>query len=90
VMQMVANGYGVTLVPEVAIDVEVRDERVKLLRFAPPQPGRTIGLAWRHTSPRKVDFVALGQIVMATLGLGDRDKPAKARAPGRSSRRAQA
>src|SRR6516165_8944211 len=63
VMQMVANGYGVTLVPEVAIDVEVRDERVKLLRFAPPVPGRTIGLAWRHTSPRKVDFVALGQIV---------------------------
>ena len=34
VMQMVANGYGVTLVPEVAVDVEVRDERVKLLRFA--------------------------------------------------------
>src|SRR6516225_1331243 len=41
VMQMVANGYGVTLVPEVAVDVEVRDERVKLLRFAPPVPGRT-------------------------------------------------
>jgi len=72
VMQMVANGYGVTLVPEVAIDVEVRDERVKLLRFAPPQPGRTIGLAWRHTSPRKVDFVALGQVVTETLGLGER------------------
>jgi LysR family hydrogen peroxide-inducible transcriptional activator len=67
VMQMVANGYGVTLVPEVAVDVEVRDERVKLLRFAPPPPGRTIGLAWRHTSPRKVDFVALGQIVTETL-----------------------
>jgi LysR family hydrogen peroxide-inducible transcriptional activator len=67
VMQMVANGYGVTLVPEVAIDVEVRDERVKLLRFAPPQPGRTVGLAWRHTSPRKVDFVALGQIVTEML-----------------------
>lgn len=67
VMQMVANGYGVTLVPEVAVDVEVRDERVKLLRFAPPQPGRTIGLAWRHTSPRKIDFVALGQIVTEVL-----------------------
>jgi hypothetical protein len=39
------------------------------LRFAPPQPGRTIGLAWRHTSPLKVDFVALGQIVTETLGL---------------------
>ena len=68
VMQMVANGYGVTLVPEVAIDVEVRDERVKLLRFAPPLPGRTIGLGWRHSSPRKVDFVALGQVVTETLG----------------------
>jgi LysR family hydrogen peroxide-inducible transcriptional activator len=68
VMQMVANGYGVTLVPEVAIDVEVRDERVKLLRFAPPLPGRTIGLGWRQSSPRKVDFVALGQIITETLG----------------------
>lgn len=76
VMQMVAAGHGVTLLPEVAIDVEVRDERVKLLRFAPPLPGRTIGLAWRRTSPRKVDFVALGQVATGALGLeGKRDKP---------------
>ena len=83
VMQMVANGYGVTLVPEVAVDVEVRDERVKLLRFAPPQPGRTVGLAWRHTSPRKVDFIAVGQIVTEALGLSGKDRPANARAAGR-------
>jgi LysR family hydrogen peroxide-inducible transcriptional activator len=67
VMQMVANGYGVTLVPRVALDVEVRDQRVKLLRFASPGPARSIGLAWRRTSPRKVDFVALGEIVRETL-----------------------
>jgi LysR family hydrogen peroxide-inducible transcriptional activator len=67
VMQMVATGYGVTLVPQVAVDVEVRDQRVKLLRFRAPEPGRTIGLAWRRTSPRKVDFVALGQIVVEAL-----------------------
>jgi LysR family transcriptional regulator, hydrogen peroxide-inducible genes activator len=67
VMQMVANGYGVTLVPEVAIDVEVRDRRVKLKRFAEPQPARTIGLAWRCTSPRSKDFAALGEIVVKTL-----------------------
>jgi LysR family hydrogen peroxide-inducible transcriptional activator len=63
VMQMVANGYGITLVPQVAADVEVRDERVKLLRFVQPQPGRTVGLAWRRTSPRKADFIALGEII---------------------------
>jgi LysR family hydrogen peroxide-inducible transcriptional activator len=75
VMEMVANGYGVTLVPEIAVGVELRDKRVKLLRFAPPQPGRTIGLAWRHTSPRKADFVALGQIVTETLASNGK-KPA--------------
>lgn len=67
VMQMVASGYGVTLVPEVAVDVEVRNERVKLLRFVEPQPQRTIGLAWRPTSPRKADFLALGQLVVEVL-----------------------
>jgi len=72
VMQMVASGYGVTLVPEVAVNVEVRDERVKLLRFTAPEPGRTIGLAWRRTSPRKADFVALGKIVLEALGVGEK------------------
>ena len=67
VMQMVANGYGVTLVPKIALDVEQRDERVKLLRFRDPEPARTIGLAWRRTSPRKADFAALGQIVRERL-----------------------
>jgi len=46
----------VTLVPRVALDVEVRDERVKLLRFASPEPARSIGLVWRRTSPRQGGF----------------------------------
>ena len=68
VMQMVANGYGVTLLPEVAVETEGRDDRVKLLRFAAPAPARTIGLAWRRTSPRKKDFTALGAIIRQALG----------------------
>jgi LysR family hydrogen peroxide-inducible transcriptional activator len=67
VLQMVASGYGVTLLPEVAINVEVRDERVKLLRFVEPQPRRNIGLAWRPTSSRKADFLELGEILLQTL-----------------------
>jgi LysR family hydrogen peroxide-inducible transcriptional activator len=83
IMQMVANGYGVTLVPEVAVDAELRDERVKLLRFTAPEPGRTIGLAWRRTSPRKGDFVALGQIAVEVLGVPSKRKIGKpARASG--------
>jgi LysR family hydrogen peroxide-inducible transcriptional activator len=73
VLQMVASGYGVTLLPDVAVEVEARDERVKLLRFAPPAPSRAIGLAWRPTSPRKSDFAALGQIVVDALVPGGAD-----------------
>jgi LysR family transcriptional regulator, hydrogen peroxide-inducible genes activator len=72
VLQMVASGYGVTLLPEVAVDVEVRDERVKLLRFVEPQPQRQVGLAWRPTSPRKADFLELGQILLRTLNASSR------------------
>ena len=72
IMQMVANGYGVTLLPQVAVDAEVRDERIKLLRFAAPEPSRTIGLAFRRTSPRKEDFVALGRLVVEALGVANR------------------
>jgi LysR family hydrogen peroxide-inducible transcriptional activator len=65
VMQMVANGYGVTLVPQVAAEADRHDARVKLLRFNAPEPGRSIGLAWRRTSPRSRDFTALGDIIKA-------------------------
>jgi len=75
VMQMVANGYGETLVPEIAVEVEARNDRVRLMRFAEPEPARTIGLAWRRTSPRKNDFAALADIVIQTLGADARHWP---------------
>jgi LysR family hydrogen peroxide-inducible transcriptional activator len=67
VMQMVAGGYGVTLIPQIAADVERRDERVKFLRLENPQPGRSIGLVFRRTSPRKADFAALGEVVKQSV-----------------------
>jgi LysR family hydrogen peroxide-inducible transcriptional activator len=67
VIQMVAGGYGVTLIPQIAADVERRDGRVKFLRLENPQPGRNIGLAFRRTSPRKADFAALGEMVKESL-----------------------
>jgi LysR family hydrogen peroxide-inducible transcriptional activator len=69
VMQMVAGGYGVTLIPQIAADVERRDERVKFLRLENPQPGRSIGLVFRRTSPRKADFSALGEVVKESLDM---------------------
>jgi LysR family hydrogen peroxide-inducible transcriptional activator len=70
VMQMVAGGYGVTLIPQIAADVERRDGRVKFLRLKKPEPGRSIGLVFRRTSPRKPDFAALGEVVKQSVGVG--------------------
>jgi LysR family hydrogen peroxide-inducible transcriptional activator len=67
VMQMVASGYGITLVPQIAAGVELRDDRIRVLRFRAPGPGRTIGLAWRKTSPRRADFEALGALVRTLM-----------------------
>jgi hypothetical protein len=33
-----------------------------------PEPSRTIGLAFRRTSPRKADFVALGELAVEAIG----------------------
>ena len=68
VIQMVAAGYGVTLIPQIAADVERRDDRVKFLRLRDPEPGRSIGLVFRRTSPRKADFAALGEVVKESAG----------------------
>lgn len=64
-VQMVANGLGMTLLPEVAVPVEARDLPIRLMRFADPEPCRTLGLAWRKSSPRKRDFIELGQMITA-------------------------
>lgn len=64
IMQMVANGYGVTLLPEMATSIEVhpRDD-IRLLRFAEPEPKREIGLVWRKSSPRTAEFEELGALL---------------------------
>jgi LysR family transcriptional regulator, hydrogen peroxide-inducible genes activator len=46
-VQMVAAGAGVTLLPQLALVVEQRAARLDIRRFAPPAPGRTIGLVFR-------------------------------------------
>jgi len=64
IMQMVVNGYGITLLPDMAVSIEAqRSEDLRLLRFAAPEPKREIGLAWRKSSPRKSEFMQLGELL---------------------------
>ena len=75
-VQMVSNGMGLTLLPEISIDHETRHGGIRLMRFAEPEPMRTLGLAWRSTSPRKRDFLEFGKLIAA--GPAKRKGPARA------------
>jgi LysR family hydrogen peroxide-inducible transcriptional activator len=60
-VQMVAGGLGITLLPESAADALVQPKGpVALVRFDRP-PGRTIGLAWRTSSARLREFRLLAE-----------------------------
>lgn len=64
IMQMVANGYGVTLLPEIAVKSEVHDDpRIAVVPFEAPEPKRVIGLAWRSASRNADDFRALARLI---------------------------
>lgn len=62
-VQMVAGGMGVTLLPEAAADALVQPRGpVDLAEFGKP-PGRTLGLAWRTSSARLREFRLLAEVM---------------------------
>ncbi len=63
IVELVSSGFGITLLPEISLPIETRGRDLQLMRFIDPEPARTIGLAWRTTSPRKDDFAELARIV---------------------------
>ena len=71
ILQLVANGYGITLLPEISLGAELQDPRVTLLRFEPPEPSRTVGLAWRKSCPRGEAFKELAGLISTARGEAD-------------------
>ncbi|MFD9943522.1 LysR substrate-binding domain-containing protein [Nonomuraea sp. NPDC059023] len=67
-VQLVAGGLGVTLLPESAVPVETgKRVRLALRRFAAPAPGRTIGLAYRGSSARAAEYAQLAKAVRSAV-----------------------
>jgi LysR family transcriptional regulator, hydrogen peroxide-inducible genes activator len=62
-VQMVSSGIGVTLIPEMAVDVETRATPVSVAHFEGTQPSRTIGMIWRRTSPLGPQMRELAELV---------------------------
>ncbi|MEY9875767.1 LysR family hydrogen peroxide-inducible transcriptional activator [Streptacidiphilus sp. MAP12-33] len=56
-VQLVAGGLGITLLPATAVPVEAsRASALSVTRFADPAPGRRVGLAHRPSSPRTAEY----------------------------------
>lgn len=69
-VQMVASGLGVTLIPEMAVSLETRSADVSIAHFARPQPTRTIGMVWRKSTPLADQLVEVAQRVKHSVGTG--------------------
>src|ERR1700755_1574510 len=67
-VQMVGAGIGVTLIPEMAVEVETRSAPVSVARFKNPQPERTIGMVWRRTSPLAKRLLQISEVVCLSAG----------------------
>jgi len=67
-VQMVANGLGVTLLPELAIEGDVLgDTHLQLKHFTTDNVNREIGMAWRKSDPRRDDYLLLAEFIKSHL-----------------------
>ncbi len=68
--QMVDNGLGLTLFPQMAVDAGVsKATKIKMRPIEGKGFFRKIGFAWRPASPRKEEFILLADFFHERLGL---------------------
>ena len=76
--QMVANGLGITLVPQIAIDAGIlRGTEVVTRTLTGARAARELGLAWRRGTGRREEFTLLGETLRRLI------KEAHAKAMGK-------
>jgi LysR family hydrogen peroxide-inducible transcriptional activator len=64
IIQMVANGIGITILPKMSVDAGIlRGTSLDASPFSEAGVERSIGLMWRKQSPRETEFHQLGEII---------------------------
>ncbi|NQV20612.1 MAG: hydrogen peroxide-inducible genes activator [Rhodospirillales bacterium] len=67
-VEMVANGLGITFVPEVALSAGLGDRDDVVFRPLPPAgPMRTLALVWRRSFRREDDIAALATYLLGAM-----------------------
>ena len=81
-VQMVSASDSVTLLPSLAVPVENRRGQLKIRRFAPPEPGRTVILAWRRGAAVATPLKALADTIRDTMHQARRSSGGRAQQGG--------
>ena len=67
-VQMVANGLGLTLLPQMAVQANVLgDTHLQLKHFSSENVSREIGMAWRRSDPRRDDYLLLAEFIQSHM-----------------------
>lgn len=63
IVEFVANGLGVTLLPEIALRKEASGRRIRVHSLAAPGAGRVLSLVWRAAAPNAETFESIAEII---------------------------
>jgi len=66
IVEFVANGQGVTLLPRIALRKEASDPRIAIHDLLSPGAGRLLSLVWREATPFAPTFEAMTDLIRAT------------------------
>lgn len=63
IVEFVANGQGVTLLPQIALRKEASDPRISVHRLDDPRAGRHLCLVWREGAPLNEIFAQIADVI---------------------------
>lgn len=89
ILELVANGYGMTLLPAISLKREAQDERIEVHTLRAPGAVRILRLAWRTNSPYERLFTTVAEIVKRVGEANLRADPAAPAQAGRTPRSRQ-
>lgn len=66
IVEFVANGQGVTLLPQIALRKEASDPRIAVHQLDDPRAGRHLTLVWREATPLGQTFEEIAAVIRKT------------------------
>ncbi len=63
IVEFVANGQGMTLLPAISLKKETADPRITIHTLAAPGAGRTLSMVWREATPFTNLFLEIAKLV---------------------------